>query len=256
MNTSIIPQSTSDWQVLKFGTFKVLVQLDSNGDPTFDAAYACKILGIKNVSDAVNRLDEDEHAIIVSNENGVPVRHLTLTLAGLNHLINTTRPRGSNKEQVHKFQRWVNHDVLPSIYTTGSYSIVRPEPDQLTALEGIVAYLRGQDNRLKALESQVPELHEKLANITQTNEAINARLDNREYFTVRAYCEINGIKYTTALLQLWGKQAANLSRERGIQIRKQEVENRRWATENLYHQSILAEACGKIPPKPGQSELL
>lgn len=139
---------------------------------------------------------------------------------------------------------------------TRKAELAQKEVDPLDILENMVARLRAQDNRLKALEAQVPELHEIQGNLAQDIEAINTRLDNAEYYTVRAYCELQGIKHTTALRQLWGKQAASMSRERGIQIRKQEVDGQRWDTENLYHQSVLVEVCGKLPRKPDQPELL
>jgi prophage antirepressor-like protein len=54
----------------------------------------------------------------------------TISLAGLFHVLNTARV-----ETVRPFKRWVNHKVLPSIYRTGSYSLLGAAPTATTSFE-------------------------------------------------------------------------------------------------------------------------
>jgi len=54
----------------------------------------------------------------------------TISLAGLFHVLNTGRV-----EAARPFKRWVNHEVLPSIYRTGSYSLLGATPTATTSFE-------------------------------------------------------------------------------------------------------------------------
>lgn len=91
--------------------------IDERGDPWIVAADVCSILDIANVSDAVEKLDEDERNTIAINEGirGNPNR-LFVNEPGLYRLIFQSR-----KPEAKAFTRWVTHEVLPSIRQTGSY---------------------------------------------------------------------------------------------------------------------------------------
>ena len=82
----------------------------------FVATDVCEVLGIKNPTDAISRLDDDEKALAFIE--GIPggQRINVVNQFGLTRLI-----LRSNKPKAKQFQRWVIHDVLPSIYKTGRY---------------------------------------------------------------------------------------------------------------------------------------
>lgn len=88
-----------------------------SGEPWWVAADVCKVLGIRNVADAVNRLDQ----------KGVALND-TLTSGGYQKLTIANEPNlyrlifRSNKPQAKDFQDWVFGEVIPSIRKTGSYS--------------------------------------------------------------------------------------------------------------------------------------
>ena len=84
------------------------------GEIWFVAVDVCKALEIKNVSDAVDRLDDDEKNTIVINESiaGNPNK-VIVSEAGLYRLIFTSR-----KPDAKKFRKWVTSEVLPSIRKT------------------------------------------------------------------------------------------------------------------------------------------
>jgi prophage antirepressor-like protein len=88
------------------------------GEPRWIAADACKALDLKNVSQAVEGLDEDEKGICIVYTLGGPQKMLCVNEPGLYGLIFVSR-----KEEAKVFKRWLKHVVLPSIRKTGSYSL-------------------------------------------------------------------------------------------------------------------------------------
>lgn len=91
---------------------------DIEGEIWFYAVDVCKILEIKNPSDATSRLDNDEKTTIVLTDSGQPVRNLMINEYGLYSLI-----LGSRKKSAKAFKRWITHEVLPSIRKKGEYQL-------------------------------------------------------------------------------------------------------------------------------------
>ena len=109
----------------EFDGKKLTVITDKEGKPWFVAKESCEILDLTNVGQAVSGLDADEKKTISITINdrkgrGSPKR-IIISEPGLYKLIQKSR-----KPEARKFDRWVRHDVLPSIRKTGSYSI-RPK---------------------------------------------------------------------------------------------------------------------------------
>ncbi|CAK1252066.1 Prophage antirepressor [Fructobacillus tropaeoli] len=86
-----------------------------NDETWFVAVDLAKVLDIKNPSDALKRLEEDERARFNLGRQG---EANIVSEAGLYNFIGASR-----KTEAKKFMRWVNHEVLPSIRKTGSYSV-------------------------------------------------------------------------------------------------------------------------------------
>jgi prophage antirepressor-like protein len=88
----------------------------------------------------VNLLDEDERKIIpVMDSRGRQQDSFIITEPGLYKLIMRSR-----KPEAKEFQRWVTHEVLPSIRKSGRYS-VRPHTDSdelLGAVKDLVGLVR------------------------------------------------------------------------------------------------------------------
>lgn len=92
--------------------------VDRKGEPWFVLSEVCAELGITNVSDAANRLDEDEKdAILMENGQKQTRRVIVINEPGLYSLI-----MGSKKAAAKKFKKWVTTEVLPQIRKTGSYN--------------------------------------------------------------------------------------------------------------------------------------
>jgi prophage antirepressor-like protein len=87
-----------------------------DGEPWFVAADVCTVLDIKNTSDAVDRLDEDEKGIVSNETPGGMQDLLAVNEFGLYSLIFTSR-----KPEAKRFKRWITHEVLPAVRKTGRY---------------------------------------------------------------------------------------------------------------------------------------
>ena len=89
-----------------------------NGDcQWFVAADVCRALGIGTSSDAVKRLDDDEHALVsiegLSRGND---KANIINEPGLYGLVLASR-----KPEAKAFKRWITHEVIPEIRKTGGY---------------------------------------------------------------------------------------------------------------------------------------
>lgn len=85
-----------------------------NEEPYFVAKDICDILEIKNTTDAVKRLDEDE--VTRFNLGGLSGEVNIVNEYGLYSLILASR-----KPEAKGFKRWITHDVIPSIRKHGVY---------------------------------------------------------------------------------------------------------------------------------------
>lgn len=116
MSTELIP--------FDFEGQQVRVVTDAQGEPWFVAADVCTALNLPNTTRALERLDQDEQALIsiqgISRGNDVVN---VVNEPGLYGLV-----LGSRKPEAKRFKRWVTHEVLPAIRKTGTYSMPRVQP--------------------------------------------------------------------------------------------------------------------------------
>lgn len=88
-----------------------------NNEPWFIAVDVCTSLDIKNSRMAIKRLADDEKGVINIDTLGGKQEIAIISEPGLYSLI-----RRSNKPEARRFDRWICHEVLPTIRKTGSYS--------------------------------------------------------------------------------------------------------------------------------------
>lgn len=117
----------------------VRVYLDGKGDTWFAAVDVCHVLGIKNTSDAVSSLDEDECQTIDLNKYASGVAHGDGRK--INNLLNVVNESGmyslvlrSKKPEAKKFKKWITSEVLPKIRKTGKYDL-DAEQDKFAAIK-------------------------------------------------------------------------------------------------------------------------
>lgn len=97
--------------------------------PWFVATDVCKVLGIRDTSDAVARLDDDEKGTGITGTPGGTQEVLIVNESGLYALIFRSR-----KPAAQRFRKWVTSVVLPSIRKTGSYGVRRRKTPTLAMI--------------------------------------------------------------------------------------------------------------------------
>ena len=118
----IVPFSSTD-----FGELRVL---NINSEPWFVASDVACALGYRMASDMTRRLDSDEKGTRSMRTPGGEQRLSIINEAGLYSAI-----LGSKVPSAKAFQRWVTHEVLPSIRKRGGYIAAREDetPEQIMA---------------------------------------------------------------------------------------------------------------------------
>ena len=111
-----------------YGDKPVRVQTDDDGTHWFVAKDVCDALDISQPTRAVEPLSDDEKGVNTIHTPGGPQKVLTVNEPGLYRLIFQSR-----KPEAEAFQRWVTHDVLPSIRKTGQYGNGADQLDTLAS---------------------------------------------------------------------------------------------------------------------------
>lgn len=102
-------------------------QKDGNGNLWFVAKDVCDMLGLTNVTTALQSLDDDEKDLMpkkslgIENEKGQQEVNI-ISESGMYALI-----MRSNKEEARRFRKWVTSEVLPSIRKKGFFGDMKLE---------------------------------------------------------------------------------------------------------------------------------
>lgn len=121
---------------VEFGSVRTILK---DGEVWFVLKDVCDCLCIKNVTDVVARVDEDEKGRFdLGLKNGELV-HI-VNESGLYNVI-----LRSDKPEAKQFKRWVTHEILPTIRKTGSYSITKNIPQSFP--EALRAYANEVEQR-------------------------------------------------------------------------------------------------------------
>lgn len=147
-------------QTFNFNNASLRTLTDEAGNPWFVAKDVCDVLEISNNRDAISQLDNDEKNTVVIPDGipGNPNRAI-INEPGLYKLIMRSR-----KPEAKDFQRWITHEVLPSIRKHGIYA-TEATIDQIIADPdfGIRLLTSLKEERAKRIEAenQVKELEPK-----------------------------------------------------------------------------------------------
>lgn len=131
--------------------------INQNNEPWFVAKDVCDVLEIKNTSDALKRLDNDERARFNLGRQG---ETNTINEYGLYSLVLASR-----KPEAKSFKRWVTHEVIPSIRKYGTYMTpdtiekVLTDPDTIIK---IATQLKEEQAKRMAAEAQVEKQKPKV----------------------------------------------------------------------------------------------
>jgi len=181
----------------------------------FVAADVCKALEIADTGRAVERLDDDESTRIEIDHPQSAGKKLTVWAVneyGLYGLV-----LGSRKKEAKDFQRWIKHEVLPSIRKTGGYQMQTNKPIKMSevfqamaqtakiaedasetahaAMNGVTRLTAAQD----AIEASVSSMDKKLDNVVdvlsapKTTEA--ERWQRETHKAITSFCQENKLSY-------------------------------------------------------------
>ena len=142
-------------QVFSFQDKQVRVVME-NGEPWWVAKDICGVLELGNVSQAVERLDNDEKGICKVDTPGGMQDMTVINESGIYALI-----LRSNKPEAEKFRKWITSEVLPAIRKRGAYMTPQKikeatlNPDVLTTL---VQALKEEQEALKKEREKASKL--------------------------------------------------------------------------------------------------
>lgn len=121
----------STLSIFNNGIHELRAGIDENGEPWFAAADVAISLGYRESYHLTRSLDEDEKGPRLVGTPGGQQQITVITEAGFYQAVmqrQTGRLEQEHAELIRRFQRWVTHEVLPSIRRTGSYSVAPTLP--------------------------------------------------------------------------------------------------------------------------------
>nr|DAQ24461.1 MAG TPA: repressor domain protein [Caudoviricetes sp.] len=133
-------------------TVRVMIK---DGEPWFVGKDVCNVLGLVNNRKAMYALEDDEKGVTQSYTLGGMQNITIISEAGFYRLV-----LRSDKPIAKPFQRWVTHDVLPSIRKTGGYIHATPDesPEMIMAKA-----LRVADETIKRQRAQLEAVKPTIA---------------------------------------------------------------------------------------------
>lgn len=103
----------NELQIFKNEEFGSVRTIMVNNELWFVASDICNALDIQNVTQAVQKLDDDERSMFNIGRQG---NANCVNEYGLYNLVLSSR-----KKEAKDFKRWITHDVIPQIRKTGGY---------------------------------------------------------------------------------------------------------------------------------------
>lgn len=148
-------------QLFTFKEDQLRTLTDQNGEPWFVLKDVMNILGIGNPTETVKNLDEDEFSTTeVIDSIGRKQQALITSEPGLYKLVMRSR-----KPEAKEFQRWVAHEVLPSIRKHGAYAtgtVLQKALDDPDFMIGVLTRLKKErEQRARAeqtIRDQAPKV--------------------------------------------------------------------------------------------------
>ena len=111
-----------------------------NNEPWFVAKDLCNAINISNYRDAIERLDEDEKGVALTDTLGGQQEMNIVSESGMYTLILRCRDAVKKGSVPHRFRKWVTAEVLPAIRKTGKYES-KTTADDRTGLRNAVNML-------------------------------------------------------------------------------------------------------------------
>ncbi len=101
-------------------------------------------INISNYRDAIERLDDDEKGVALTDTLGGKQEMKIVSESGMYTLILRCRDAVKKGSVPHRFRKWVTSEVLPQIRKTGKYENKKTTADERTGLRQAVSKLVSQ----------------------------------------------------------------------------------------------------------------
>lgn len=120
--------STSDIQPIPylFEGGSLIRCIPKNGEPWFVVVDICQVIGIKQPTRTVEKLDNDEKGVADIHTLGGVQRHLTVSESGLYTLMLRSHAATEAGTAAHRFRKWVTSDLIPAVRKNGRYNSATP----------------------------------------------------------------------------------------------------------------------------------
>lgn len=165
----------------EFGEMRAI--LDENGEPWFVASDVCKSLEIKNTTDALKRLDEDEKSRFNLGLPGGATN--VVNEHGLYNLILASR-----KKEAKQFRRWITHEVIPAIRKDGGYMLVNRDDSEEEIMAKAVLIAQKSMERLKLENKQKDQI---IGELKPKADYVDKILQNKSLIKVSAIAKDYGM---------------------------------------------------------------
>ncbi|KTL59689.1 hypothetical protein AA106_16250 [Photorhabdus laumondii subsp. laumondii] len=140
MNALAKIKAESNFTIFKFGSHEIRV-INKDGEPWFVAHDVCSALEIQNITQAIERLDDDERSMFnIGHQDDINV----VSESGMYTLVLRCRDAIKQGSIPHRFRKWVTNEVLPSIRKVGNYHSPKIITDEHTLLRDAVNMLVGK----------------------------------------------------------------------------------------------------------------
>ena len=204
--------------VFEFESNQIRVVLVDD-EPWFVAKDICDVLGLGNVSLAVNGradrldsgLDEDEKGVANVNTPGGNQELTIVSESGLYSLV-----LGSRKVEAKSFKRWITKEVIPSIRKTGSYHLATKDPIELIIesaqhLLEVKRRVEESEKAIAVIQQEVSAINQRAIAAEQELKALPAPSKSSQVRTARAninslvrgYCHKNNIQHAEVFKNLY-----------------------------------------------------
>ncbi|MDU3212137.1 phage antirepressor [Anaerococcus sp.] len=162
---------------------KIRATLDENGEPWFVASDVCKSLEIKNTTDALKRLDEDEKSRFNLGLSGGATN--VVNEYGLYNLVLASR-----KKETKPFRRWITHEVIPAIRKDGGYMLVDKNNSEEEIMAKAVLIAQKSMERLKLENKQKDQI---IGELKPKADYVDKILQNKSLIKVSAIAKDYGM---------------------------------------------------------------
>ena len=146
----------NELKLFSFEENQVRVTIDEDNNPWFVATDVARVLGYKNVYNAIPEHCDDYSKQVVVDKAGRKQLTWVIPESDVYNLI-----FGSKMPNAKKFKRWVTREVLPSIRKTGGYSQYPELPDFNNPVKAARAWADEAESKMIA-EKKIKELEPKV----------------------------------------------------------------------------------------------